>query len=199
MPISLQVFKVSASASLIMSRTKLQIMAQRAVEGDEEALAYLSLEESDVTWSTSTNLTWDTLCANYNFCAHVLVVASQLQLHTMRRTSRYALQSLTWIARHQYKKELSPVATTCKIEDLAEMISVIVDEVPPPNLNRDEDVATSSSPESESEEEPASKKIKKNKRKKKKKKKWRGLVPTTSAPDVAYPAVRPWSATSVDI
>ena len=143
------------------------------VEGDEEALAYLSLEESDAKWSTATTLTWETLCANYNFYAHVLVVASQLQLHTMRRTSRYALQSLTWIARHHYKKELPPVATTCTIEDLAEMMSVIVDEVPPPNLNRAEDVATSSSPESESEEQPASKKIKKNKRKKYEKRKKR--------------------------
>ena len=71
-----------------------------------------------------------------------------------------------------YKKELPPVATTCSIEDLTEMTSVIVDEVPPPHLNRDEDVATSSSPESESEEEePASKKIKKTKEKSTKKEK----------------------------
>ena len=40
LPVPLQVFKVSGSASLIVSKTKLQIM----VEGDEEALAYLSLE-----------------------------------------------------------------------------------------------------------------------------------------------------------
>ena len=87
----------------------------------------------------------------------------------MRRTSRYALQSLTWIARHHYKKELPPVATTCTVEDLAEMMAAIVDQVPPPHLNRAEDVTASSSG-SESEE-PASKKIKKTKEKTTKKEK----------------------------
>ena len=182
---------------------KLQIMAQRAVEGDEEALEYLSLQESEVNWTTASTLTWETLCANYNYCTHVLVVATHLQLHEMRRTSCYALQSLTWIARHHYKKEPPPVATTCTVEDLAEMMAAIVDQVPPPHLNRAEDVTASLS-ESE-EEEPASKKIKKPKKKlrkkkkkknMKKKKKWRRPVPTTSAPDVADPAVRPWFATS---
>ena len=157
--VPLQVFEVSGSSNLIMPKTKLQIMAQRAVEGDEEALDYLSLQESQVNWTTASTLMWETLCANYNYCAHVLVVATQLQLHVMRRTSRYALQSLTWIARHHYKKELPPVATNCTVEELAEMMAAIADEVPPPHLNRAEDVTASSSSESESEEEPASKKI----------------------------------------
>ena len=134
-------------------------MAQPAVEGDEEALEYLSLQESEVNWTTASTLMWETLCANYNYCAHVLVVATQLQLHEMRRTSRYALQSLTWIARHHYKKELPPVATTCTVEDLAEMMAAIVDQVPPPHLNRAEDVTASSSESESEEEEPASKKI----------------------------------------
>ena len=143
-------------------------MAQRAVEGDEQALDYLSLQESVINWTTASTLTWETVCANYNYCAHVLVVATQLQLHVMRRTSRYALQSLTWIVRHHYKKELPPVATNCTVEDLAEMTAAIVDEVPPPHLNRAEDVTASSSSESESEEEPASKTIKKRKKKRRK-------------------------------
>lgn len=72
-------------------------MAQRAIEGDQEALDYLDLEESDVKWTTASTLTWETLRGNYNYCAHVLVVATHLKLDTMHRTSRYALQSLTWI------------------------------------------------------------------------------------------------------
>ena len=89
----------------------------------------------------------------------------------MRRMSRYALQSLTWIVRHHYKKELPPVATNCTVKDLAEMTAAIVDEVPPPHLKRAEDVTASSSSESESEEEPESKKIKKTKEKSTKKEK----------------------------
>ena len=147
-----------------MPKTKLQIMAQRAIEGDKEALDYLCLEKSTVTWQTATTLTWETLCSNYNFCAHVLVVASQLNLHTMRRTSRYALQSLTWIARHHYRRELPTIATTCTVEDLAEMMVAVLEDVPPSNLNKEEDVDSSSSSESE-EEEPAPKKIKKTKEK----------------------------------
>lgn len=146
-------------------------MAQRAVEGDEEALQYLSLEESDVKWTTASTLTWETLCANYNYCAHVLVVATHLKLDVMRRTSRYALQSLTWIARHHCKKELPPIATTCTVEDLAGMMAAIVDQVPPPHLNRAEDVTASSSESESEEEEPASKKIKKTKEKSTKKQK----------------------------
>ena len=146
-------------------------MAQRAVEGDEEALQYLSLEESDVKWTTASTLTWETLCANYNYCAHVLVVATHLKLDVMRRTSRYALQSLTWIARHHYKKELPPIETTCTVEDLAGMMAAIVDQVPPPHLNRAEDVTASSSESESEEEEPASKKIKKTKEKSTKKQK----------------------------
>ena len=105
-------------------------MAQRAIEGDQEALDYLDLEESDVKWTTASTLT---LCGNYNYCAHVLVVATHLKLDTMHRTSRYALQSLTWITRHHhYNKELPPIATTCRVEDLVEMMALIIDDVPPP-------------------------------------------------------------------
>ena len=166
--VPLRVFKVSGSSNLIMPKTKLQTMAQRAVEGDEQALDYLSLQESIVNWTTASTLTRETVCGNYNYSAHVLVVAMQLQLHVMRRTSRYALQSLTWIVGHHYKKELPPVATNCTVEDLVEMTAAIVDEVPPPHLNRAEDVTASSSSESESEEEPASKQnIKKRKKRRK--------------------------------
>lgn len=119
-----------------MPKTKLQIMAQRAIDGDQEALDYLDLEESDVKWTTASTLTWDTLCGNYNYCAHVLVVATHLKLDIMRRTSRYALQSLTWIARHHYNRELPPIATTCRVEDIAEMMALIIDDVPPPTSIR---------------------------------------------------------------
>ena len=141
-------------------------MAQRAIDGDQEALDYLDLEESDVKWTTASTLTWDTLCGNYNYCAHVLVVATHLQLDTMRRTSRYALQSLTWIARHHYNRELPPIATTCRVEDIAEMMALIIDDVPP-HLNKDEDFDSATS-ESEEKEEPAPKKMKKKKEKIKK-------------------------------
>ena len=115
-----------------MPKTKLQIMAQRAIDGDQEALDYLDLEESDVKWTTASTLTWETLCGNYNYCAHVLVVATHLKLDTMRRTSRYALQSLTWIARHHYNKELLPIATMCRVQAMVEMMALIIDDVPPP-------------------------------------------------------------------
>ena len=150
-----------------MSKTKLQIMAQRAIEGDQEALDYLKLDESTVKKTTASTLTWETLCANYNFCAHVLVVDSQLNLNTMHRTSHYALQSLTWIARHHYRSELPTIATTCSVEDLAEIMAAVLDHVPPSHLNKNEDVESSSTSEleEEEEEEPAPKKIKKQKEK----------------------------------
>ena len=150
-----------------MPKTKLQIMAQRAIDGDEEALVYLDLEESDVKWTTASTLTWETLCGNYNYCAHVLVVATHLQLDTMRRTSRYALQSLTWIARHHYNKELPPIATTCCVEDIAEMMALVLEDVPPPHLNKAEDFDSATS-ESEEKEEPTPKKMKKKEEKIKK-------------------------------
>ena len=147
-----------------MPKTKLQIMAQRAIDGNQEALDYLDLEESDVKWTTASTLTWETLCGNYNYCAHVLVVATHLKLDTMCTTSCYALQSLTWIARHHYNKELPPIATTCRVEDIAQMMALIIDDVPPPHLN-------SATSESEEKEEPAPKKMKKKKKKLKNQKK----------------------------
>lgn len=40
-----------------MAKTKLQIMAERAIDDDEEALEYLQLEEIDVIGSKPTVLT----------------------------------------------------------------------------------------------------------------------------------------------
>ena len=61
------------------------------MNGDEEALAYLDLEDVNVVGSDPRPITWDVLCANYSYCAHVLVVATKLNLHILHRTARMSL------------------------------------------------------------------------------------------------------------
>lgn len=49
-----------------MEPTKLQILAEKAKDGDEEALAYLQFEDVNVVGSDSRPITWEALCGNYN-------------------------------------------------------------------------------------------------------------------------------------
>ena len=145
-----------------MPKTKLQLMAERAIAGDQEALDYLELQQSTVEWSYTSAPSWETLCCNYNFCAHIFVVATKLNLDTLRRTSCFALQSMTWITRHHHQRELPSIATTCTVEHLANIMSILLADVLPSHLNKSEDFETSSSSLSESEEEePSPKNIKK--------------------------------------
>lgn len=75
-----------------MEPTKLQILAEKAMDGDEEALAYLQFEDVNVVGLDSRPITWEGLCGNYNYCAHVLIVATKLNLHILRRTARMSLR-----------------------------------------------------------------------------------------------------------
>ena len=64
--------------------TKLQVMPERAIRGDQEALDYLQLESIDVLPSDRpSNITWQKLCADYAYVAHVFVVAVQLNLQML--------------------------------------------------------------------------------------------------------------------
>ena len=60
-------------------KTKLQLLAEKAIQGDEQALEYLQIEEINVVSNMSSSISWQTLCANYNYLAHMLVVATKLK------------------------------------------------------------------------------------------------------------------------
>ena len=133
--------------------TKLQIMAEKAINGDEEM---------NVTSDEPLTLTWENLCADYNYCAHIFLVSTRLGLNSLKRASHMSLKHAEWIARNHFHCPLPPVATTCTMEDLATTMSMVLTDVPPTHLNREEDVGTTSS----SEGEPDAKQNKKNWRKK---------------------------------
>ena len=123
-------------------------------------------------WSNISTLTRETLHCNYNFCVHVFVVDTKLNLHTLHRTSRFALQSMNWIARRHHQQELPSIATTCTVEHLANIMSIVLADVPPSHLNKSEDFDSSSSSSSSSEsseEDPSPKKTKQKNKKKLKK------------------------------
>ena len=63
---------------MAQSKTKLQLLGEKAIQGDPQALEYLRLEEVEVLSENSATITWETLCANYDYLAHVLTVATQL-------------------------------------------------------------------------------------------------------------------------
>ena len=149
-----------------MEKTKLQIMAERAINGDEEALAYLDLEEKNIVGKKPAVLTWHKLCADYNYVAHVYVVASKLNLLTLQRTLHLSLQHMHFIVRNQFQKEFPVVATATTIETLAETLSMTLLDVPPPHLNRREDCGNDTSSSSSSDGEPDPKKKQRNSRKK---------------------------------
>ena len=151
-----------------MEQTKLQIMAERAINGDEEALEYLDLEEVSVIGSDPRPITWDVLCANYYYCAHVLIVATKLNLHILRRTAHMSLRQAAHIARHHYKREFPEITTTCTVEELANTLSMVLEDVPPAHLSRREDFDSDTSTE---EDVPQCKKTKKNEEKNQKQEK----------------------------
>ena len=149
-------------------KTKLQLLAEKAIQGDEQALEYLQLEEINVVGNMSSSISWQTLCANYNYLAHMLVVATKLGLECLKISSRLGLKHACHIAPHHYQKDFPEVATTVTIEQLAEHLSQVLDDVPPHHLNRSED--EESSPASEAEPEPEKTKKKKGKTTKPRKK-----------------------------
>ena len=88
-----------------MPKTKLQILAEQAIDRNQEALEYLQLTETTLVGSKNNAVTWETLCSNYNYCAHVYIVAAKLGLHILRRKSCMAPRHMNWIARHHYRCE----------------------------------------------------------------------------------------------
>ena len=136
------------------------------MDGDKEALAYLQFEDVDVVGLDTRPITWETLCGNYSYCVHILIVAAKLNLHILPRTARMSLRHASHIARHYYKHEFPEIATTCTVEEFAETLSTVLADVPPAHLSREEDFDSETSVEKE--EEPQCKKRKKGKKKSKK-------------------------------
>lgn len=156
-----------------MAKTKIQVLAERAIHGDQEALKYLQLEETTMVGSEKKAITWKTICTDYHYCALVFIVAVKLGLDNLCRTSRMALKHINWIARQHYQREVPLITTTCTIEDLTSMMSIVLKDVPCPHLNRSEDFDSHTSSEAEEEEEeeeePSPKKPQKHFKKSKKK------------------------------
>ena len=111
-------------------------MAEMVINGDEEVLEYLQFDEMDVVGSDFRTVTWETRCANYHYCGHVLVVATILNLHVLRRTVRMLLRHINHVARHHCQRELPEIVTTCTIENLAQILSMVLTDVPPAHLSR---------------------------------------------------------------
>ena len=148
-------------------KTKLQLLAEKAIQGDEQALEYLQLEEMNVISDKASSISWQSLCANYNYFAHLLVVSTKLGLECLKTASHLGLKEAIHIARHHYQKEFPPVATTVTVENLAELLSEVLKDVPPHHLDRSEDEESSSASEVEPEPEKTKKMNKKNQKIKK--------------------------------
>ena len=158
-------------------KTKLQLLAEKAIQGDEQALEYLQFEETNVVSKRSSAISWQSLCANYSYLAHMHVVATKLGLECLKISTRLGLKHACHIARHHFQEEFPEVATAVTIDQLAEHLAQVLDDVPPHHLNREEDVESSSASEAEAEAEPEPEKTKKKKEKiqkiKKNPKKWK--------------------------
>lgn len=144
-----------------MAKTKLQVMAEWAVDGDEEALKYLQLQQVNVAGNKplTLTLTWENLCSDYHYVGHVFVVAAKLGLNTLRRTLRMSLQHMSFIAQHHFQRQFSEISTTCTIETVAEILSMMLLDVPPPRLNRSEDYDSETTSEGEPEPKKKNRKI----------------------------------------
>ena len=140
---------------------KLQILAERAIDGDQDTLGYLQLDETTVVGSENEAVTWETICSHYHYCAHVFIVAVKLALDTLHKTSHNALRHMNWITRHHYRREFPSIPTTSTIKNLASIMSIVLKDVPPHHLNRSKDFNSQTSPEEETQVEPSPKEPKK--------------------------------------
>ena len=154
-------------------KTKLQLLAEKAIQGDEQALEYLQFEETNVVRKMSSAISWQSLCANYSYLAHMHVVATKLGLECLKISTRLGLKHACHIARHHFQEEFPEVATAVTIDQLAEHLAQVLDDVPPHHLNRSEDVESSWASEAEPEPEKTKKKKKKIQKIKKTPKKWK--------------------------
>ena len=84
-----------------------------------------------------------------------------------------SLRHASHIACHHSKREFPEIATNCTVEELAHTLSMVLADVPPAHLSREEDFDSESSMEKEEEEEPQCKK--RNKKNKKNPKKLKNL------------------------
>ena len=85
-----------------------------------------------------------------------------------------SLTHASHIARHHYKREFPEIATNCTVEELVHTLSMVLADVHPAHLSREEDFDSELSMEKEEEEEPQCKKRKKNEEKNKKKRRTKG-------------------------
>ena len=113
-------------------KTKLQLLAEKAIQGDEQALEYLQFEETNVVSKRSSAISWQSLCANYSYLAHMHVVATKLGLECLKISTRLGLKHACHIAHHHFQEEFPEVATAVTIDQLAEHLAQVLDDVPPP-------------------------------------------------------------------
>lgn len=88
-----------------------------------------------------------------------------------------SLQYMSFLAQNHFQREISEISTNWTIENLAETLSTILLDVPPPHLNRREDLGSNTSsegePEAKKNKKRLNKKLKKLKKPSKKSKKQR--------------------------
>lgn len=102
-----------------------EILAERAIDGEQEALEYLQHQETALIGSKNKVVTCETICSNYN-CAYVYIVAAKLGLHILGRTFCLAPRLMNWIARDHYRCKFPSITTTCTINNLVAIMSVVL-------------------------------------------------------------------------
>ena len=118
-------------------QTKLQKTIEKALAGDEDAIAYMDVKDkSDVSpmIKKSIVLTWEKLLDDYHNACLKLVAAENLQLQSLRKTSIPYLKYLLWIAKNHFKKDIPEQASTCSREDVLTAMHEMTFDVPPEKL-----------------------------------------------------------------
>lgn len=120
-----------------LRQTKLQKTIEKALQGDEDAIAYMGVkDESDVSPMIKKPivLTWEKLLDDYHNACLKLVAAENLQLQSLRKTSIPYLKYLLWIAKNHFKKDIPEQASTCTREDVLTTMHEMTFDVPPEKL-----------------------------------------------------------------
>ena len=135
-------------------KTKLQIIIDKALQGNQSALEYLHVSDMRSTWkwSKATVMTWEKLCSDNKYNGAAYNPALEMKMDYLTRVTKMNLIYLTYIAKTVFKREFDQDMVTIGVEEILEHMKLQAGEVPPARLSTYYDQLTDEEDDEDEEE-----------------------------------------------
>lgn len=138
--------------------TKVQMMLRKADQGDQAAIKYLEVGDTDVKDNRAVVLTWPKLCCNYQQAIHTLMAAHHLNLELLHFTCKSWLKSLKFIATTLFKKDFDDDTIVAKADGIRRIMTMLTNDLPREKFHNKYHQVSTDEEDQNSEEEDRNKK-----------------------------------------